>query len=64
MSDDPLLKVDEVANRLRCHPETVRRMLRSGQLRGSMPVSIRGGWRIPQSEVERVLEEGKRGGAQ
>jgi hypothetical protein len=37
----------------------VRRMLRAGRLRGSMPVSPRAGWRIPESEVQRVFEEGK-----
>ena len=59
MRDDRLLTVAEVADLLRVDPETVRRMLRSGRLRGSMPVSTRAGWRIPTSEVERVIEEGK-----
>jgi excisionase family DNA binding protein len=59
MHDERLLKVDEVAERLRVHPETVRRLLRSGKLRGSMPIGPRGGWRIPASEVERLLAEGK-----
>ena len=59
MQGDRLLTVDEVAERLRVTPETVRRMLRAGRLRGSMPVSPRAGWRIPESEVARLLEEGK-----
>jgi excisionase family DNA binding protein len=59
MRDDRLLTVAEVADLLRVDPETVRRMLRSGRLRGSIPVSPRSGWRIPTSEVERVIEEGK-----
>jgi excisionase family DNA binding protein len=59
MHNEPLLKVDEVAERLRVNPETVRRMLRRGQLNGTMPLGTRGGWRIPESEVERILEAGK-----
>jgi excisionase family DNA binding protein len=57
MHGEQLLKVDEVADRLRVNPETVRRMLRRGRLRGSMPAGIRGGWRIPASEVDRLLKE-------
>jgi excisionase family DNA binding protein len=57
MADDRLLTVNEVAARLRVHPETIRRMLRRGELRGSQPVSRRGGWRIRTSDVER-LERG------
>ncbi len=59
MPDDRLLTVTEVAERLRVDPETVRRMLRRGRLRGSIPVSPRAGWRIPTSEVERIIEQGK-----
>lgn len=59
MTDDRLLTVTEVADRLRVDPETVRRMLRAGRLHGSIPVSARAGWRIPESEVSRVIEEGK-----
>jgi len=57
MHEDPLLKVDEVADRLRVNPETVRRMLRRGRIRGSLPAGQRGGWRIPASEVDRILKE-------
>jgi excisionase family DNA binding protein len=60
MHEDRLLTVNEVAARLRVNPETVRRMLRDGRLCGSIPVSPRGGWRIPASEVERVLEGEKK----
>jgi excisionase family DNA binding protein len=59
MQNDRLLTVNEVAALLRVDPETVRRMLRSGRLRGSRPVSPRAGWIIPESEVQRVFEEGK-----
>jgi len=53
---DELLKVREVAERLRLNPETVRRWLLSGKLRGVRPGGTKGGWRISVSEVDRVLE--------
>jgi excisionase family DNA binding protein len=49
-----LLTVEEVAEQLRLTRETVRRWLRSGKMRGVL-LSDRGGYRIPESEVERVL---------
>jgi excisionase family DNA binding protein len=51
---DPLLTVTEAAERLRAHPETIRRMLRDGRLHGSLPLGRRGGWRIAASEIERL----------
>lgn len=59
MTDERLLTVNEVAERLRVDPETVRRMLRAGRLHGSIPVSKRSGWRVPESEIARVIDEGK-----
>lgn len=58
MIDDPLLTVEDVAERLKCHRETIRRLLREGKLRGSQPISRRGGWRVRASEVAR-LERGE-----
>ena len=55
MQGEQLLKVREVAERLRLDPETVRRWLRSGKLRGSKISSTRGGYRIPESEIARLL---------
>ena len=50
MVDEPLLTVQEVAEQLRVNPETVRRWLRQGKLRGrSAPVGSRGEYRIPAS---------------
>ncbi len=46
--DDPLLTVEEVAERLKVHPESVRRWLRDGTLTGHL-VTRRAGWRIPES---------------
>jgi excisionase family DNA binding protein len=48
------LKVEDVARRLNVNPETVRRWLRSGKIRGYSLGSDRGGWRIPVEEVERI----------
>ena len=59
MAEDELLTVDEVARRLRVHPETVRRYLRAGQLRGVRFGGRRTGWRIRASEVELVLSGAK-----
>lgn len=48
--------VREVAERLGATDETVRRWLRSGKLRGIMPGGQRLGYRIPASELERLLQ--------
>lgn len=52
---DEWLTVKQAAERLNVHPETVRVWLREGVLKGTMPLKRRIGWRIPASEVERVL---------
>jgi len=48
------LTLQEAVDRLKLHPDTLRRWLRAGTLRGTR-LSRKGGWRIPSSEVERVL---------
>jgi excisionase family DNA binding protein len=55
MENEPMLSVDEVAERLRLGVVTVRRWLRSGRLKGVRIGSARAGWRIPESEVQRIL---------
>jgi len=52
--NDELLTVTQVAERLKVNPETVRRWLRAGQLRGTL-LGDRAGWRIPESELTRLL---------
>lgn len=56
MTDDELLTANEVAHRLKVHPETVRQWVRDGRLRairfGNGP---RASLRIRTSEVERFL---------
>jgi excisionase family DNA binding protein len=55
METERMLTVAEVAERLRASVDTVRRWLRSGKLRGVKPGGSRLGYRIPESEVRRLL---------
>ena len=54
MMAERLLRVAEVASRLDMHEETVRVWLRDGKLRGVRMGGDKLGWRIPESEIERV----------
>ena len=56
-----LLTVGEVANRLKCHPQTVRRWIWSGKLGH---VKVGGLVRISEEEVRRLLKDGERGAEQ
>jgi excisionase family DNA binding protein len=58
---EKLLTVEDVAERLQVHPETVRRWLREGRLEGYR-ISRRGGWRIRIEAVEAMLMEMQPGG--
>jgi excisionase family DNA binding protein len=53
---EKLLTVEDVAEQLQVHPETVRRWLREGRLEGYR-ISRRGGWRIRPEAVEAMLAE-------
>lgn len=53
---ETLLKVEDVAERLQVHEETVRRWLREGRLEGYR-ISRRGGWRVKPESVVKMLEE-------
>lgn len=55
MADEEWLTVQEAADRLKVHAETIRVWLRDGRLRGTQPMNRRVGWRIQASEVDRVL---------
>ncbi len=57
------MTVQEVAERLRLHPESVRRWLREGRLKGGRMGGRRLGYRIPESEVERIVAAWVEGGA-
>lgn len=56
--NDTLYTVAEVAERLKVNEETVRIWLRDGKLRGIRLGSRRAGWRITESEIERMLSGG------
>ena len=53
--NDAALTVAEFAAQIRYHPESVRRCIRQGRIR-ALPFGT--GWRIPLSEVCRILETG------
>jgi excisionase family DNA binding protein len=52
LSEEEFLTVEEAAARLKLHPETIRRWIRSGRMRGALLGSDRAGYRVPASEVE------------
>lgn len=60
MVDEDMLTVEEVSARLKLHAETVRRWIRTGRLKARLIGTERAGYRIPASEVERILR-GERG---
>jgi excisionase family DNA binding protein len=56
MNEQRLLTVREVAERIRSSPETVRRWLRQGKLRGFRPGGTKLGYRVPESELQRFIQ--------
>lgn len=55
MPNEEYLTVAEAAARLKVNPETVRVWLRQGRLVGSRVGGRKAGYRIPRSEIERLL---------
>lgn len=55
MAEERLLTVAQVAERLGAHPETIRRWLAAGRLRGTLPGGDRFGWRIRESDLDAFL---------
>lgn len=55
MVDHEFLTVAEFARALRMNREVVRRWLRTGVIAGTRLPGDKLGWRIPRSEVERML---------
>lgn len=51
--DEPVLKVKEVAKRLRISQATVLRLIETGEIRGAWRIGNQ--WRIPQSSLEDYL---------
>jgi excisionase family DNA binding protein len=62
MTGRTLLTVEQVAERLQVHPETVRRWLRGGRLRGVRLGGSKLGYRISEDELERFIAGGGRPG--
>lgn len=61
MESKQLYTVRELADMLRVHPATVTRALVAGSIKGIRPLSKSGGsghWRIPTTEVERLVGGG------
>jgi len=54
-ASERMLTVKQVAEELQVKPITVQRWLQQGKLRGFKPGGTRMGWRVPESEVQRVL---------
>ena len=50
--------VAEVADKIKVSPFTIRKWIRDGHVRGSQIGGRKLGWRIPISEVERILRGG------
>jgi excisionase family DNA binding protein len=57
MTEDRLLTVDEVAERLRVSAFSVRNWLRAGQIKGFRAGGTKAGWRIRESELQRYIAE-------
>lgn len=53
--EERMYTVKDAAIRLGAKEETIRRWLRAGKIKGTMPGGQKLGYRIPASEVERVL---------
>jgi len=53
--DESVFTVKEVAARVRLNPETIRRWIKDGRIKGISMGSDRGGYRIPESELRRLL---------
>jgi len=58
MDADRWTTVDHEATRLGVNPETIRRWLKAGRIKGAKPGGPKLGWRIAPGEVERVLRAG------
>jgi len=57
MTDKPELTVQEVAEILKVHKETVRVWLRKGRFPHARLISPRAGWRIPRADVDQLGRE-------
>jgi excisionase family DNA binding protein len=54
---EPDLTVQEVAEQLKIHPETVRVWLRQQLFPNAYRLPGRAGWRVPQGDIEALKKE-------
>jgi len=59
MAETQWLTVQDVADRIKLHPETVRRMLKRGDLPGRF-LGRRPGWRISEADLEVFMRQNRR----
>jgi excisionase family DNA binding protein len=52
---EPYITVEDAARQLQVHPQTVRVWLRRGKLKGRLIGGRKSGYRIPASEIDRLL---------
>jgi excisionase family DNA binding protein len=57
MASDRLLTVEEVADYLNVHRDTVYAMVRSGRLRGFQLGGRKAGWRISETDLRHFVEQ-------
>lgn len=57
MTGKKLLTVEQVAKHLQVHPETVRRWLRGGRLRGVRLGGSKLGYRVSEDDLEHFVAE-------
>lgn len=58
MTSESWMTVEEAAKQLKVSPYTVRNWLRAQRMKGTQLGGRKSGWRIPESEINRVLREG------
>ena len=56
MTEDRLLTVPEVAERMRVGVDTVRRWLRTGRLKGLLPGGTKTGYRVRERDLEAFID--------
>jgi excisionase family DNA binding protein len=62
MSQEQMLEVKQIAERLQVHPETVRKWLRTGQMEGVF-LGRRGGYRVTEGKLSEFLDRQKKAAA-
>jgi excisionase family DNA binding protein len=57
--DSKLLSLDEVAEHLGVHRDTVYKLVRSGRLQALQLGGRKAGWRVAEDDLEKFIAEGK-----